>query len=119
MADSLHWRLVVAAVYPKTCKLSESERNALDQILGDDESPCEGCAWTNTCDGQQDQKKVEEALFDDPERRCMICGNPTGYLRQSKLSPGSFRYCGSCDDEFVFEPSPILADTSSPEAVDF
>jgi hypothetical protein len=104
--------------FPRTCKLTEAEQNALRQILSEDENPCVDCAWRITCDGPVEQRKVEESLFVDPDQKCLICGSPSSNERASKLIDGTFRFCDINEDEFVFTPSNTV-DSSSPESIDF
>jgi len=106
--------------FPTTCKLMDNEKEVLTDILGEDESPCEGCAWMASCDGPEVQHKIENMLFDNPEAHCMVCGHATGPEVKSKLISGSFRYCSEKRDEYVFTSALLSAVAcDDPDSIEF
>ena len=104
--------------FPITCKLMANERETLNEILSEGESPCEGCAWGASCDGPEMQYKIENMLFDNPDDHCLVCGHPIGLEAHSKLIAGAFRYCSENRDEYTFTPALTAIACSNPDNIE-
>jgi hypothetical protein len=86
-----------------TCKLTSSEQSMLNSLLTKGESPCDGCSLATECDGPGSSQQMLDAALEDAGR-CLLCGEKVGRQFEASLVPGTFKFCGSSNDEYVFTP---------------